>query len=188
MKQEIVDICRLIYEKGYSVANEGNVSIVRPLRDIIYITPMGKHKGFLKEEDISLINIYGTPLHLRDRENARPSSEWRMHAAIYKKRKDVRAIIHAHAPYVIARASSLQKGHRRQEEGTTGEKIAFVKAGIASSTQELADAVAEKAIMRDAIVIVDHGIVTVGVDVISAFTVLEEVEKLAYLDYLMSGG
>lgn len=177
-RSEIVKYCRKIHLLGYSVGSEGNVSC-RDRCGRLWITPSGRHKAFFKKEDVVALDPQGlAPLEIL------PSSEWRMHATIYKKRMDVRAIIHAHPPYVFAKYLTSSE-YRRTGECDLGQTIQILPAGMQSGSQELADAVAEALVSRNAVVMIGHGATTVGADLESAFILLEEIERQAYLEYLL---
>lgn len=94
--KEIVQIGRLIYKKGYSVSIDGNISCRLSSSEIL-ITSTGARLGFLKKEDLSIIDYHANLLR-----GKKFTSEYDLHLNIYKSREDVNAIIHAHAPNCIA--------------------------------------------------------------------------------------
>ena len=99
VREEICGVCRLLYERGYVVSNDGNVS-VRVEDGKILITPSGVGKGRMTPDMLVLCDLEGVILE-GDRP---PSSESKMHLMIYRERPDVRAVVHAHPPFSTARA------------------------------------------------------------------------------------
>lgn len=96
-RTEVVRIARLIYERGYNVSIDGNIS-VRLSADELLITPSGQHNGFLRPEDLVVVDPVG---HLL-RGDRCPTSEYRLHTALYASRKDIACVIHVHSPFAVA--------------------------------------------------------------------------------------
>lgn len=96
-KEEMCEIGRRIYARGFVAANEGNLSY-RVDEDRVLCTPTMFCKGFLKPEDIATVDFEGNQT-----DGARPrSSEVLMHLQILKARSDVNAIVHCHPPHATA--------------------------------------------------------------------------------------
>jgi L-fuculose-phosphate aldolase len=93
--RQILEVCRLLHEKNFLAAADGNVSY-RISEDQILITPAGRHKGFLSPSDLALINLKNEILH------GEPSSERLMHLAVYRYAPEARCVVHAHPPTAIA--------------------------------------------------------------------------------------
>ena len=98
IKQQLCDVGERIWLKGFCAGNEGNHS-VRVGEDRVLITPSGISKGRLKPEMICTCDMDGTPI---DAGKWRPSSERKVHVAIYKHREDVQSVIHSHPPHATA--------------------------------------------------------------------------------------
>ncbi len=105
MKSQCKDIARNVWmtarnmaEHGLVVGSSGNVSARVPESDLIAITPSGLKYDRMKPGDIVLIDPNGKKISGR----LIPSSETPLHTHIYRERKDVRAIVHTHSPYVTA--------------------------------------------------------------------------------------
>jgi L-fuculose-phosphate aldolase len=97
LKQDICEIGRRIYAKGFAAANDGNIT-VRVGENEILCTPTMHCKGFLKPEDISLIDMTGKQLAgIKKR-----SSEALLHLEIYRQRPDVKSVVHCHPPHACA--------------------------------------------------------------------------------------
>src|SRR4051812_49164527 len=97
LKEQMCDIGRRIWAKGYCAGNEGNHS-VRIAADRVLCTPTGISKGFLKPDDICTVDMEGKQVAGRRKR----TSEILMHLAIYNARPDVKAVIHSHPPHATA--------------------------------------------------------------------------------------
>ena len=100
LKQEIIEYGRLCGVKNFTPGVSGNIS--PRYGDNIIITSSGSANGYLNEDEFSVIDFDGKVVS----GNPKPSSEKMLHVAFYKKRPDVNYIIHVHAPYLSAFASS----------------------------------------------------------------------------------
>jgi L-fuculose-phosphate aldolase len=97
LKQDICEIGRRIYAKGFAAANDGNIT-VRVAENEILCTPTMHCKGYLKPEDICLIDMTGKQLAgIKKR-----SSEALLHLEIYRQRPDVKSVVHCHPPHACA--------------------------------------------------------------------------------------
>lgn len=96
-KQEICEIGSRLYNKGFAAANDGNISY-RLSDNEVLCTPTMHSKGFLKPEDICLIDMQGNQLAGRKKR----SSEALLHLQIYKERSDVKSVVHCHPPHATA--------------------------------------------------------------------------------------
>ena len=97
IKQDICDIGRRIYNKGFAAANDGNIS-VRIDENRVLCTPTLHCKGFLKPEDIATIDMTGKQVA----GTKKRSSEALLHLEIYKSRSDVKSVVHCHPPHATA--------------------------------------------------------------------------------------
>jgi L-fuculose-phosphate aldolase len=93
---QLVMIMERIYGYGMTTTSGGNLSIKDDNGDI-WITPAGIDKGNLTRKDIVLVKPDGTI-----EGNYKPSSELPFHQQVYKKRPDLRAVLHAHPPALVA--------------------------------------------------------------------------------------
>ena len=97
IKQDMCDIGRRIYNRQFAAANDGNIT-VRVSDNEILCTPTLQCKGFLKPEDIALIDMTGKQIAGRKKR----SSEALLHLEIYKQREDIRSVVHCHPPHATA--------------------------------------------------------------------------------------
>ncbi|GIW93107.1 MAG: L-fuculose-phosphate aldolase [Pirellulaceae bacterium] len=97
LKQDICEIGRRLYNRGFAAANDGNIT-VRIGENEVLCTPTMHSKGFLKPEDICTIDMTGKQIAgIKKR-----SSEALLHLEIYKARPDVKAVVHCHPPHATA--------------------------------------------------------------------------------------
>lgn len=92
----LCEIGRRLWNRGLVSANDGNLSI-RLAPDRILCTPSGISKGFLAPEDLIITDMDGVAISA-----GKASSELKMHLEIYRQRKDVNAVVHAHPPHATA--------------------------------------------------------------------------------------
>ena len=97
IKQDICEIGQRIYNKGFAAANDGNIT-VRISDNEVLCTPTMQSKGFLKPDDICLIDMTGKQLAGRKKR----SSEALLHLEIYRQRADIKSVVHCHPPHATA--------------------------------------------------------------------------------------
>jgi len=97
VKQDIVEIGRRIYNKGFAAANDGNIS-VRVGENEVLCTPTMHSKGFLKVDDICTVDMTGKQTAGRKKR----SSEALLHLEIYKQRPEIKSVVHCHPPHATA--------------------------------------------------------------------------------------
>ncbi len=97
VKQDICEIGRRIYAKGFAAANDGNIT-VRISDNEVLCTPTMHSKGFLKPDDISTIDMTGKQIS----GNKKRSSEALLHLEIYKQRPEIKSVVHCHPPHATA--------------------------------------------------------------------------------------
>lgn len=98
IKQKIINTARLSYQMSLFAGTSGNLSMYDPETGIMTITPSSIAYEILETEDMVLMTLEGEIIEGKNR----PSSEWRMHASVYKHRPEIRAVIHTHSPYATS--------------------------------------------------------------------------------------
>ncbi|NUO63555.1 MAG: class II aldolase/adducin family protein, partial [Gemmatimonadaceae bacterium] len=93
LRREIVTVCRRLYERGLIAGQDGNVSVRLP-GDRLLVTPSGMSKVDVGPNDLVEMRLDGTTVG----RGRRASSEVLMHLRIYRRRPDVKAVVHAHPP------------------------------------------------------------------------------------------
>jgi len=170
----------LLYQNGLIEGLDGNLSIRLDKKSIL-ITPSGLPKGFLKPKDLIVADLSGRKIS--GSRNA--SSEIAMHLQVYQNRPDIWACCHAHPPFATAFAAAGKK----LPENILPEMILFVgnirlaeyiPTGVASQWKKLA-----KYINKDnAVLLGNHGVLTLGRDMPEAYFRMEAVEHLARIAWL----
>ncbi|MCS7167809.1 MAG: class II aldolase/adducin family protein [Gemmatales bacterium] len=97
LQEQICEIGRRLYQRGYVSANDGNISVRLNDREIL-CTPTMISKGFMRPEDICKVDYEGNQLA----GHRKRTSEIFLHLAVYKHRPDVMAVVHAHPPHATA--------------------------------------------------------------------------------------
>lgn len=188
LRQEIVRIGQLMYERGLLCGFEGNLS-VRMAPDRILITPSGLHKGLMRPEELLVVDRSGRLLGYQTeiRRGLKPTSELPMHLEAYWQRPDIAAIVHAHPPITVA----LSIAGVPMDTPLLPEVIAllgFIPMApySMSSSDEGAAAIRELIRRHDAIILQRHGTITVGKTLEQAFMRLETVEQNARIHFMLA--
>ena len=186
-REEIVRVCRLLHEKGYAVATDGNVS-VRLSKNRILSTPSGFSKGFLAPEQLVVTDLEGRkiPSHEPASRELEPTSELLMHLEAYRQRPDIGAVIHAHPPICVALSIagiSLARCLLPEVVVTLGliPTAEYATPASAEGPGAIRDLIAK----HDALIIQRHGTLTVGKDPFDAYLKLEKVEHLAHVTLIL---
>lgn len=182
LRQEICEICHLLYERGYVVSNDGNVS-ARTERGTVLITPSGVGKGRMTPDMLVETDLAGNILS-GDRH---PSSESKMHWMVYRERPDVMAVVHAHPPLSTAFAICRRPLKERYlAEMVVGLGEVPVTEFAMLSTEEVPNSVKPFVQDHSAVLLANHGALTWGPSLLSAFDRMETVEQTAKVYYYVS--
>jgi L-fuculose-phosphate aldolase len=175
LRERIVEIGRRLYERGLIGANEGNVSARDG--DVLLVTPASVCKGYLTPDMIVETDIEGRK---RGDGPGRVSSEVAMHVACYRRRPDITAVVHAHPPTATGFAVAgiaLDRPLIAEAVVTLGA-VRVIPYGT-PSTQELADNVGSAICESHAVLMANHGALSVGDSVERAWERMETIEQLA---------
>jgi len=176
IKRKLVEVSKRLYNRGLVAGAGGNVSARIPGTEEIFITPSGLCKGFLNTDDILKIDLDGRVLEGK----LKPTSETPMHTAIYKIREDVMAIVHAHPPFCTGFACArIPLDYKVYPEviAMVGE-VPLVEY-VTPTTEELAEKVAEYAKNYNALLLANHGTITLGASLEQAYQRTELLEDFA---------
>jgi len=171
--EEVVEYYRLLYLRGQTTLLSGNISV--RVGDLVAITPTSAPKPLLRPSDLVYIDLEGRVVG----GSGAPSSEWRMHVAIYRRRPDVGAVVHTHAVLPTVLAERIDAGLLLESESYLGGGIAVVPP-LKPGTWELAEAVAEALSRANVAVMKKHGVVAVGPTLAEAVNRAEVVNDLAW--------
>lgn len=182
-KEEIVKTGKTILREGLVIGTWGNVSMRLPKENLFAITASGIAYEKMTENDIVILDYDGNIIHGK----RLPSIEWSMHAAVYKVREDVGAIIHTHSVHASAMAVA-----RKPIPPAVEDLVQIVGGGVEVSkyalpgTEKLAQNVVKSLGDRMAVMISNHGLMGVGKDMEEALNVCRVVEKGAQISILAS--
>ena len=175
LRADIVEIGRRMYARGYTASNDGNIS-VRIDASRLLMTPKSVCKGFMTPDMMCVTDLDGRKLQ-GDRD---PSSEMLMHLEVYRQRPDVQAVVHAHPPTATGFAVAGIPLDRAvlAEVLTTLGSIPLAEYAT-PSTAELPEAVRKYIKAHDGMLLANHGALTVGGDLYSAYYKMETIEHFA---------
>jgi L-fuculose-phosphate aldolase len=177
LRADIVELGRRLWTRGYVASNDGNIS-VRLDETRILTTPKSVSKGFMTPDMMVVTDRAGRKL-TGDRD---PSTELKMHLAVYDNRPDVRAVVHSHPPLATGFAVAgipLDRAVLAEVICTLGS---IPIADYATpSTEELPDAVKKYIRAHDGLLLANHGALTVGTDLYNAYYKMETIEHFAQI-------
>ncbi len=181
LRERLCAVGRQLHDRGLVAGTGGNISVRIFGTKTALIKPTGLSMGVLKPDDFALIDLQGKQL-----EGEHPVSvETPMHTAIYRARSDVQGIVHSHAP--VATALGIAG---IEIVPVVIETFLFIPNGVPivpfemPGSKELAEAVQEKIKDFDAVILENHGIVTVGSSIEKAFDLNVMVEETAGFQYM----
>jgi L-fuculose-phosphate aldolase len=174
-KRELVNTAYTAYQEGLFYETWGNISC-KPAESSILITPSGIPYAKLRFFDMVVIGTSGNTLQGR----LKPSTELPLHLAVYEKRKDVRAIIHAHSIYAAAFAVSRKEIPVALEEqaqivGGAVKVAAYAPPG----SPELAANALEALGDNSAVLLANHGLICTGPNLTAALQCCKVIERNA---------
>jgi L-fuculose-phosphate aldolase len=179
LESEIVEAGRRLYLAGLVASNDGNISAVDTDGTVI-TTPSGVSKGYMTEDMLIRTDMSGRVLEAAG--GLKPSSELKMHLAIYRESPALRAVVHAHPPIATAFASAGQPLDLAVAQETVVQLGVVPVAPFAvPGTQELADSAAPFCREYNAVLLEYHGVTTWGGSVTQALHRMESVEYYARL-------
>jgi L-fuculose-phosphate aldolase len=174
-RRDICAVGRWIHEHGYVASTDGNIS-VRLGPDRILLTPTSMSKAMMNPEDLVIIDFDGKRVSgLR-----KPSTELGMHILIYRLRPDINAVCHAHPPTATGYAAAglpLDKPILCELVIGLGS-IPVARYGT-PGTSELGASIEPYVQDHDAILMANHGVVTYGPDLLTAYLRMETTEHFA---------
>jgi L-fuculose-phosphate aldolase len=179
-RRDICAVGRRLYERMYVASTDGNVSVRLDSKRIL-TSPTATCKGMMTADDLVITDLQGRKLAGR----RNPSSELNMHLLIYRRRPDVNAVCHAHPPTATGYAAAgiaLNKALISEVVLALG-CIPVAKYGT-PGTPELSDAMEPLVQQFDAILMANHGVVTCGADLLTAFFRMETVEHFAQVSLI----
>jgi L-fuculose-phosphate aldolase len=175
LRQDIVRVGELVFQKGWVAANDGNISI-RLDENRVLCTPTATSKGMLHVDDLIICDMEGNKIEGRKER----TSEIAMHLLIYKMRPDIKSVVHAHPPVATGYATA----GRALNQALLPEVIIglgcvpLADYGL-PGTPALTDGMLPYIPKYEAILMANHGATCYGADVFTAYFKMETVEHYA---------
>jgi L-fuculose-phosphate aldolase len=173
LRQEILEVGRRLQQRFFVAANDGNISCRLGEKEFL-ITPTTVNKGDMAAEMLLKVDPQGQVLS----GSLRPSSEMKMHLAVYRRRPDVKAIVHAHPPT----ATGFATCRIRLDQDVILPEVVFGLGRIGFSdygtptTEEVPLAVEREIADCEALLLANHGALTVGDSPMQAYYRMETLE------------
>ncbi len=184
LKKQIIEYAQKLNSTNLSPLRSGNVSLRVTQNDVegFLLTPSGKRYEELVPEDIVFLALKEKYDNLKlFNSSLNPSSEWRFHQDIYLKKKEAKAIVHAHSPHataVSAHGKSIPAFHYMVALAG-GDDIKCAEYATFGTT-ELSANIIKALEKRKACLMSNHGQVAFGVNLKQAFELAEEVENICH--------
>lgn len=180
--EPFVEVCHALYKNRYVCAYDGNVSM--RFGDKILATPTHLCKGLISTNDLIVVNLDGNQLA----GERKPTSELKVHLAIYKQNPTVKCIIHAHPLYATAvyrNGKTVDSSVLTEAAATLG--VVPIVPCFAPGSIDLAEAVGLA--MPEGIcacMMENHGVVVAGKTLEETYFLLTSIERLAKTEYLIA--
>lgn len=177
----IVEYMKRMYKRNYITILGGNISV--KCDNHIYITPSQKDKANLTTEDIITLDLYGNVI----KPGIKVSIEKEVHTSVYFQRSDVGAIIHSHPLWAsIFCFTDIKPQLSILEEALYYiNNIEYVDYKPMGSIQ-LAEEVSKKCQNSNVIIVKNHGLFTLGKNLVEAFERLELMERIAFYSVILN--
>jgi L-fuculose-phosphate aldolase len=174
-REDICQIGRLVFQKGWVAANDGNISI-RMDTERVLATPTGVCKGMMQPDDLIVTDLEGNKIHGR----LERTSEFAMHATVYRLRPDIRAVVHAHPPVATGFATAGKPLNLALlPEVVIGLGCVPLADYGLPGTPALTEPMLPLIPKYDALLMANHGAVCYGEDVFKAYFRMETMEHFA---------
>lgn len=178
-REQVCEYSRRMLSRGLTRGTGGNISILNREEGLLAISPSGVEYDTMQAEHVVVTDLYG---QVRDG-TLKPSSEIPMHLSCYRARADVNAVVHTHSTFACTLAClnwELPPVHYLI--GFAGDKVE-VAPYCRFGTRELGEEAVKVMGERNAVLLQNHGLLAVGVDISKAFSAAEETEFTAELYY-----
>jgi len=175
LRNDLVEVCRRLYERDLIGAGEGNVSC-RLAKNRLLVTPAGKSKGFLRPGDLVVVSDAGDQV----RGSGRASTELRMHLAVYAARPDAQAVVHAHPLTAVAlTVAGVPPPNDLLPEASVVLGVVAVAPFATPGTDEVPRALAPLLVRHDVVLLERHGALALGRTLEEALHRVETLERVA---------
>jgi L-fuculose-phosphate aldolase len=174
-RKSLIKFGRKLVEASLTSGTGGNLSIYSREKNLIAVTPSAMDYFSIKPEDIVITDINGKIAEGQ----RKPTSELSMHLALYRIRTDINAVVHTHSSFATTVACmGLELPAVHYMIAFSGNKVPLAPYQT-FGTPELAQSVCDTIGDYNAVLLANHGLITVGGDLETAFTAAEEIEFTA---------
>lgn len=183
VREAICEVGRRCWQRGFVASNDGNTSH-RLGADRVLCTPTMLSKGSMEPSDLAIVDLSGRQL-LGDRPL---TSEIRLHLRIYRRRPDIGAVVHVHAPHALAFAAArraLPRAVLAEFEWNAGA-VPLVPWRM-PGTWDFARSIDPWIESHDVFALENHGLVAAGADPFDAYYKIECVDAYARVLLMMMG-
>jgi L-fuculose-phosphate aldolase len=179
-RKEVARFMKRLYRQGLTSTSGGNISI-KINEEIILITPSATDKGRMRWNEVGIMSIDGENLT----PELKPSIESEMHLSVYRKKEEVKAIVHAHPVY----SSAFTALKCEIDTSLTAEAAAILGRPLMvpyalMGTKDLASVVSEYILKSEILLLENHGILTSGKTLLQAFDRIEVLENAARMTFI----
>lgn len=178
-RNEIVRFGKKLLAAGLTSGTGGNLSIFNRQEGLIAISPSGIEYDEMEPDDVPVVDGRGLTVE----GSRKPSSELDFHLALYRKRADVHAVVHTHSPYATTMAClNWEIPAVHYLVAFSGHKVPlapYATFGTAELARNVAGAIGD----YNAVLLANHGLVTVGRNLATSFAVAEEIELVSRIYY-----
>jgi L-fuculose-phosphate aldolase len=179
IREEIVETAKQMLAECLVTLTAGNISMRIPGEELVAITPTGRPYTTMKPEDVPVVDLAGKLVE----GEFKPSSETPMHTMVYRDRPEVNAVVHTHSPYALAFAVAHKEIPLICIEGLSTKAMAVLVAEYAIPGTEEIGRKALEALNRQpgsmAVLLANHGLLTIGKTLADAYGVASKVETEA---------
>jgi len=181
-KKQVLECTMDLVRDGYIRGLGGNVSMLVEGEDVVVVTPSQREYNTLAVDDICVVDLDLKPV---DDNGLKPSVETGMHAAVYRNRRDVGAVVHTHQVYasVFAIINTPIPALFDEVASTIGPLVEVVPYGLSGSPQLLENVVSKLGSRGNCYILQNHGILALGADLMKAKRAAELLEKCAMVYY-----
>lgn len=175
----LVEYGMRMVQAGLTTGTGGNLSLFKREEGLLAVTPTGIAYDRLTPGDVVVLTLEGAVVEGK----RKPTSELGFHQALYRARPDAGGVVHTHSPYATTMAClgwEIPAVHYLV--GFSGRKVPLA-AYATFGTPELAENVVAAIDGYNAVLLANHGLVTVGADLPTAFAAAEEIEFVARVYY-----
>ena len=178
-KKQVIEAAQEMERKGLVVGTAGNISLrvkATDGRELLAITPSGRYYDSLKVDDIVVVDFTGQKVE----GEVKATIETVMHIEVHKARKRINAVVHAHPPFCSALAVAGMDIPPLIDEQVmlVGGEIKVAKYAL-PGTPDLAKNAVSALGPRNAVILANHGVLSVGRDMREALIICELAEELA---------